>query len=246
MKLLFSMAAMVLSSLVLRSEEVREENVTHAGASFRVVRLPPSSIDIVWKNPNGTPYRSFEEVQNAYAKAGKKIRFIMNAGIYEPGGIPSGLHIEKGKQWRPVNLEKGEGNFFLQPNGVFRIGVDGGALISPSDVFADQFRKTPGSLRLGIQSGPLLLTEGRRHPAFREGSPNKLLRNGVGVDSAGRVVFAITAPDQMVNLWDFAGLFLKLDCKDALFLDGDISMMAVNPVGPLESNLFGAMFIVTD
>jgi uncharacterized protein YigE (DUF2233 family) len=170
----------------------------------------------------------------------------MNAGIYEPGGIPSGLHIEKGKQWRPVNLEKGEGNFFLQPNGVFGIGVDGRALISSSEIFASQYRKSPGSFRLGIQSGPLLLSAGKRHPAFREGSPNKLLRNGVGVDSTGKVIFAITAPDQMVNLWDFAGLFLQLDCQEALFVDGDISMMAVNPPGPMESNLFGAMFVVTD
>ena len=99
---------------------------------------------------------------------------------------------------------------------------------------------------MGTQSGPMLLIDGKRHPAFTEGSASKLHRNGVGTDAKGRVVFAITAPGETVNFWDFAGLFLKLDCKDALFLDGDISQMAVNPEKPVESNLFGAMFVVTE
>ena len=92
----------------------------------------------------------------------------------------------------------------------------------------------------------MLLIDGQRHPAFREGSISKLHRNGVGVDREGRLVFAITDRDQKVNFWDFAGLFLKLGCKDALFLDGTISQMAVNPDKPVQSNQFGAMFIVAE
>jgi uncharacterized protein YigE (DUF2233 family) len=92
----------------------------------------------------------------------------------------------------------------------------------------------------------MLLIDGKRHPAFKEGSANKLHRNGVGVDGQGRVVFAITAPGQMVNLWDFAGLFTQLGCRNALFLDGDISAMAVNPTQSVESNSFGAMFVVVE
>jgi uncharacterized protein YigE (DUF2233 family) len=60
------------------------------------------------------------------------------------------------------------------------------------------------------------------------------------------VVFAITAPGELVNFWDFAGLFLQLGCRDALFLDGDISQMAVDPDGPVASNRFGAMFVVAE
>ena len=92
----------------------------------------------------------------------------------------------------------------------------------------------------------MLLIGGQRHPAFREGSISKLHRNGVGVDREGRFVFAITDRGQAVNFWDFAGLFLKLGCKDALFLDGTISQMAVNPDQPVQSNQFGAMFIVAE
>ena len=68
----------------------------------------------------------------------------------------------------------------------------------------------------------------------------------MGVDEKGRVIFAMTDKRQEVNFWDFAGLFLKLGCKNALFLDGDISQMAVNPEGPVKSNRFAAMFVVVE
>jgi uncharacterized protein YigE (DUF2233 family) len=222
--------------------EVREEKVVHAGAEFRVVKLQPQQVSLVWRDAAGEPYRTFDQVQSRLGKAGTKVKFLMNAGIFEPGGIPSGLHVEEGKELRPLNVARGEGNFFLQPNGVFLItaGEKPAASVRPSAHFRRE------GIRIGIQSGPLLLIDGKRHPAFKEGSANKLHRNGVGVDDQGRVVFAITAPGQMVNLWDFAGLFARLGCRDALFLDGDISAMAVNPTQPIESNLFGAMFVVVE
>jgi uncharacterized protein YigE (DUF2233 family) len=222
--------------------EVREERVAHAGVDFRVVKLQPRQVDLVWRDANGQPYRTFDRVQARFEKEGKAVKFLMNAGIFEPGGIPSGWHMEAGEELRPLNTERGEGNFYLQPNGVFLItaGEKPAAAIRPIAHFRME------GIRLGIQSGPLLLIDGKRHPAFKEGSANKLHRNGVGVDDHGRVVFAITAPGQMVNLWDFAGLFARLGCRNALFLDGDISAMAVHPVHPVESNRFGAMFVVAE
>lgn len=240
--------------------EVREEAVTHAGTQFRVVRLEPQQVGVVWKGADGQPYRTFDRVQARFAKEGKTVKFLMNAGIFEPGGIPSGLHVEEGKELRPLNGKPGQGNFFLQPNGVFLI--DGGGFRADKDNQKVRIATTAAhaafiqdmalhatyisDLRVGIQSGPMLLIDGKRHPAFQEGSANKLHRNGVGVDSKGRIVLAITAPGQMVNFWDFAGLFLSLDCKNALFLDGTISQMSVNPKGPVESNPFAAMFVVAE
>ncbi|RYD35598.1 MAG: hypothetical protein EOP85_18880, partial [Verrucomicrobiaceae bacterium] len=71
---------------------VTEERVVSSGVKFRVVRLAPERVQVVWKDASGEPYRSFDRVQAAFAKQGKTVSFIMNAGIFEPGGIPSGLH----------------------------------------------------------------------------------------------------------------------------------------------------------
>lgn len=223
---------------------VTEERVEHAGSIFRVVRTEPGHVRVVWKDDKGVPYRSFDRVQAEFAKQGKTVRFLMNGGIYAIGGVPCGLHVENGKTLHKLNLADAPGNFFLKPNGVFRIdAADGGfkAFVSSSETFPNN-----SHTQLAVQSGPLLLANGLRHPAFKQGSPNKLHRNGIGVDDKGRVVFAITDRGQDVNFWDFAGLFLKLGCRNALFLDGVISQMSVNPDKPVVSNQFGAIFVIAD
>jgi uncharacterized protein YigE (DUF2233 family) len=227
---------------------VTEELVAHAGVRFRVVRLEARQVELVWRDAAGRPFATFDKVQAHYAAAGKRVKFLINAGIYEPGGVPSGLHHERGLRLRPLNPRDGVGNFYLKPNGVFAWtgGGAGRAFIEESGAFARREKRAPARLEFAIQGGPLLLSGGLRHPAFRAGSASKLLRNGVGVDAGGKVVFAITAPGELVNFWDFAGLFLQLGCRDALFLDGDISQMAVDPEGPVASNRFGAMFVVAE
>lgn len=235
------------------SAAVVEEGFTYAGVKFRVVRLEQKEVSVVWKDATGTPYRTFDRVQAAFAKQGKTVKFLMNAGIFEPGGIPSGLHIEDRKTLHPLNLADAPGNFFFKPNGVFYIVGTADRRV-PSIVNAASFPQletrikamSASWLECAIQSGPLLLIDGQRHPAFKENSASKLHRNGVGIDDKGRLVFAITEKGEMVNFWDFAGLFLKLGCKNALFLDGDISQMVANPGTPVSSNQFGVMFVVTE
>ena len=232
---------MLLAACSSSGADIIEESIVAAGVKFRVVRVAPERVRLVWKNDEGEIYRSFNRVQAALAQEGKSAKFLMNAGIFEPGGIPSGLHIEGGKSLRPIKLADAPGNFFLKPNGVCTFGTS--AFIGTCDAWQ---RRAPGAESWGIQAGPMLLIGGQRHPAFREGSASKLHRNGVGVDRDGHFVFAITDKGQLVNFWDFAGLFLKLGCKDALFLDGDISQMVVNPDKPIESCLFGAIFVVAE
>ena len=237
--------AVTCASLTAR---VVEEPVNYAGVKFRVVRVVPERVQLVWRNAAGELYRTFDRVQAAGAATGKSLGFLMNAGIYEPGGIPSGLHIEQGKTLHPLNLADAPGNFFLKPNGVIWIEKTAKqrAFIGTSESFAAREKIAGNSIETGVQSGPMLLVDGVRHPAFREGSASKLHRNGVGVDSQSRLVFAITDRGEQVNFWDFAGLFLHLGCRNALFLDGVISQMAVNPIKPVVSNQFGAMFLILE
>lgn len=248
-----ALGAFFLLGIGLRAAPLTEEAVTHAGVKFRVLRAAPARVELVWKNENGQAYRSFDKVQTAWIAQGRTPRFLMNAGLFQPGGAPCGLHIEKGKTLHPLNLKEGYGNFHLKPNGVCWIEAEGNrkrAMIAASETYQARAAAIPAgratTIETAVQSGPLLLSDGRRHPAFREGSANKLHRNGVGVDDQGRLVFAITDRGQWVNFWDFAGMFLSLGCKDALFLDGNLSQMLVNPSKPVKGNLFGAMFVICD
>ncbi len=234
-----------LLTAVTLTAGVIEKSVTYARVNFRVVHLEPKQVQVVWKDENGLPYRSFDKVQAAFAKQGKTVKFLMNTGIFEPGGIPSGVYIEGGKLLRPLNLADAPGNFFFKPNGVCALGQENlsGSFIGTC---ADWQKRSPTTEKWAIQSGPMLLIDGQRHPAFKENSVSKLHRNGVGIDDKGQFVFAITFHGEVVNFWDFAGLFLKLGCKNALFLDGDISQMVVNPEKPVMSNQFGVMFVVAE
>jgi uncharacterized protein YigE (DUF2233 family) len=170
------------------------ERVTFEGVVFQVFRAKPAEVELHWKNGAGQPYAQFSVLQAALEAKGREVVFMMNAGIFEPGGVPSGLHVENGREWQPVNLREGKGNFYLKPNGVFAITTDGARVMeSPAYAAAGL------APRLALQSGPLLLSGGKIHPAFQAASPNKKHRNGVGVAADGTVVFAMTEFNPVTN-----------------------------------------------
>ena len=238
---------------------VKEKKITYENVGYRVIRLHPSQLELVWKGDDGKPMRGYDVVQTHYGKKNRKCLFLMNAGIFEPGGIPSGLHIQDGKLLLPLNHKAGKGNFYLKPNGVFwwsRHSKSTMCGVASTDKFSKntwlQLKKhldgkegRKMSLN-AVQSGPLLLQAGRIHPAFNKDSSSTLYRNGVGVDSDGNIVFVVTDKKQEVNLYGFARVFLHLGCKNALFLDGDLSHMELSPKKPIRSHLFGAVFVVSE
>jgi len=259
MKAYISVFLMIFGGMtaVEGAEALKEEKVTFEGVKYRVVKMSPDRLEIAWKGADGKPFRSFDKVQAHYAAQKRKVTFMANAGIFEPGGIPTGIHVENGKVLNPLNLKPGKGNFFLKPNGVFAIlrsketralVMEAGKYATYTRKFLDDRGKYP--FRLAVQSGPMLLESTKIHPAFNRDSKSRLHRNGVGVDNKGQVVFAITefhaGREGEVNLHGFARLFLHLGCQNALFLDGDLSKMVVNPKEKVDSNLFGAIFVITE
>ncbi|MGB1260913.1 MAG: phosphodiester glycosidase family protein, partial [Akkermansiaceae bacterium] len=207
----------------LKHTPLVEKKIQFEGVKYRVVHIHPSQLELAWKNDTGKPLRSFPAVQAHYLKKQKKVTFVMNAGIFEPGGIPSGLHVQNGVLLRPINLRAGRGNFYLKPNGVFAIYKTNriSSIISPSEKYgklhAIKVKENPGLMpTLALQSGPLLLENGKIHPAFNRSSKSRLHRNGVGIDANGMVVFAITefyaGKAGEVNLHGFARFFLHLGC----------------------------------
>lgn len=169
----------------------QEEIVQHKGHTFQIYRANPKGVKIAWKDEAGKILHSLQAGKRHFEKNGT-VRLLTNGGIFEPGCIPRGLHVEGGKIIRPLNLENGKGNFFLKPNGVFLIDQTGKAQVLESRKLAQSPLLKANQIRLATQSGPLLLEKGTIHPAFREHSKNRLHRNGVGVDEKGQVVFAIT------------------------------------------------------
>lgn len=239
---------LIASFLVVGSQA---EEMEFRGARFIVHRIDPANekLELFWRDEKGQPYNTFEKLEAALKLQGRHLRFAVNAGIYAPGFLPEGLHVEKGKQLRPLNLKNAPGNFFLKPNGVFFIGKDG----MPGILESSRFKRNQPSVRLAVQSGPLLLDRGKIHPKFNEPSSNLLLRNGVGIDAQGQIVFACSDRSERgtvgrINLYGFAMLFKKLGCKNALFLDGDISEIYIRgETGSLQrTSAFAAMFAITE
>jgi uncharacterized protein YigE (DUF2233 family) len=196
-------------------------SLEHKGVSYDVVRLEQGEerqLGLYWKRPDGTAYGTIQALRESLAKEGKELLFATNGGIYSKRYTPLGLYIENGKRYYRLNRGEGGGNFFLLPNGVFYITDEGAAVAETHDYSPDQ------KVRHAIQSGPMLVSDGQLHPRFIESSASLYVRNGVGVDREGRVVFAISG--MPVNFHDFATLFRdRLDTPNALYLDGSISAM---------------------
>ncbi|MBK1825408.1 phosphodiester glycosidase family protein [Haloferula rosea] len=211
------------------------------GITYHLLRVPAASVRVIWKDNAGKPLRTFPATTKFLESKGEDVQVLMNGGIFEPGGIPSGLLVQDGSTLHPVNRRPGKGNFYLMPNGIFQITAKGASVIR-----TDEYPLGNAAVTYAVQSGPLLLRKGKVHPAFNAPSTSRLHRNGVGVARNGDVVFAMTDfhSAKFPNLFEFAGLFRQLGCDDALFLDGDISQMRWGDGLKKPGNRFGSFIAV--
>jgi uncharacterized protein YigE (DUF2233 family) len=167
----------------------------------------------------GRPLKYFSGVNRLLKASNERLVFGMNAGMYHSDFSAVGLLVMDGEQVQPLNLETADGNFFLKPNGVFLVSDQGARVIESS-----RYPSLSENVSIATQSGPMLVLDGALHPAFREDSTSRNIRNGVGILSQHEVVFAIS--EQPVTFYEFAVLFRNgLGCKDALFLDATVSSL---------------------
>jgi len=181
-----------------------------------VVDAKSQDIHFYWKNDSGKIIRSIQGLKTFVESKSYKLLFAMNGGMYNRDNSPQGLFIYRNQTLVPLDTASGEGNFYLKPNGVFYITSDNTPVISSTDNF-----KFDKGIKYATQSGPMLLIDGHIHPAFKQGSANLHIRNGVGILPDNRVVFAMSRIK--VNFYDFASFFKDLGCKNALYLDGYVS-----------------------
>lgn len=206
------------------------------GTRFTVCDPGKGEVELVAAGREEGPVRQFADLEMRLDRRAEKVAFAMNAGMYDEDGRPIGLAIVDGKQKHAINRNKGGGNFHLMPNGVFQLRDDGSAAIVPSKAW----RPSP-SIRFATQSGPMLVIDGKLHPAFEPDGTSRYIRNGVGIAPGGRPLFVIS--EEPVSFGKFARFFRDgLKARNALFLDGAVSALwdpangrrdITKPLGPM-------------
>jgi len=180
------------------------------------VDLKKQALHLFWKDNNDKPLRSIQNLKNFVESKQQTLLFAMNAGMYKSDFTPQGLYIENNKTLANIDTGSGDGNFYLKPNGVFYITNKKLAIVCKTNDFV-----TKKDIKFATQSGPILLENGIINPAFKEGSVNINIRNGVGILPNNHVLFAMSKKE--INFYDFAKFFQIKGCKNALYLDGFVS-----------------------
>ena len=143
----------------------------------------------------------------------------MNAGMYDEAGRPIGLTIVDGREVHKIALRAGGGNFGMKPNGVFLVRRDGSAEIVRSEAF-----KADKNVRFATQSGPMLVIDGKLHPAFKPNGDSIYIRNAVGIAPNGKPLFVISTDP--VSFGRMARFFRdRLKTRNALYFDGSVSSL---------------------
>lgn len=204
-----------------------------------VVDLKKQDLKLFWKNEKGENFGSIQNLKLWTEKNKLKLEFAMNGGMYKKDNSPQGLYIEKLKVLSPLDISEAQGNFYLKPNGVFYLTSGNVPKICTTEKFQND-----GKIKYATQSGPMLVIDNQIHPAFKEGSANVNIRNGVGILPSGKIVFVLSKKE--VNFYDFAKYFKDLGCRNALYLDGFVSRAYVPSENWIQTDgNFGVLFAVT-
>jgi uncharacterized protein YigE (DUF2233 family) len=204
-----------------------------------IVNTQKSDLRMFWKDRNGQLIGNFRNLKTRLAGDKKSLIFATNGGIFTTEKKPLGLFVDNFKTVVSLNKKNGYGNFYMKPNGVFFITCDDHADICITEKFP-----ATRDVKYAIQSGPMLVINGKRHPRFSKESSSKFVRNGVGILPNGRVLFVMSK--EKINLYDFAGFFLAQGCHNALYLDGYVSRTYLPEKKWIQDGDFGVIIGVTD
>lgn len=221
--LLLTVAA-VLAAVYLMPEDGAQpcQVQTFEGSRFTVCAFSPikHEVTLAWADTRGQALRGFEALAASGAVEPGRVRFAMNAGMYDPSGAPIGLFVAEGRETHPLNRQTGNGNFYMQPNGVFGVRANGEAFVMTTDAYANGGEQPVWA----TQSGPMLVVEGKLNASFGDDGPSRHVRNGVGVQSPALTLFVIS--EEPVSFGRFARFFRDaLKCEQALYLDGSVSSL---------------------
>ncbi|CAN5414671.1 phosphodiester glycosidase family protein [soil metagenome] len=181
-----------------------------------IVDSKKQDVKLYWKDDKQQNFKSILNLKLWLNQKHQQLLFAMNGGMYKQDNSPQGLFIENQRTVTPLDTSNGKGNFYSKPNGVFYITINNIPIICTTANFNDN-----GQIKYATQSGPMLVIDGQIHSAFKQGSTNLNIRNGVGILPGNEIVFAMSKKE--IDLYDFANYFKSLGCKNALYLDGLVS-----------------------
>jgi uncharacterized protein YigE (DUF2233 family) len=206
----------LLVSLVVGTGAIIRHDASTDKIVHYVVDPKVQDIRFYWKDDKGEIFKSIQRLKDHLDKKHSKLIFAMNGGMFKADNSPQGLFIQQQTEVTPLDTTSGSGNFYLKPNGVFYITVDKTAVVCQTTDFVNK-----GQIEFATQSGPMLLIDGAVHPAFKKGSANLNIRNGVGLLPDHKLLFAMSK--EPINFYDFADYFKQAGCQNALYLAGFVS-----------------------
>ncbi len=199
-------------------------------------------LHLAWTNASDVPLRGFYRLAKSLGPRAARVRFAMNAGMFDAGSKPIGLYVETGVIRHRLNTDIGSGNFYMTPNGVFSREADGTIKIETTSAFAVR-HTTPD---LATQSGPMLVIDNTLNPQIAADGPSRNIRNGVGLRDAHTAFFVIS--DEPVSFGKLARLFRDgLQCHDALYFDGAVSSIWIPSSGREDNTAqLGPLVVITN
>jgi uncharacterized protein YigE (DUF2233 family) len=214
MRRFVSILSLLLAATAASSQFVAKHNLRYKNAVYDVMAV---AVDSAVAN-------AIELVENTNALTEEdffKSSFIsglfagITASVVDSTCRPLGLYVSDHQLRGHINLNNGNGNFYLKPNGFFSIDSLGNLRIRSSEQYNGQ------NLRLAIQSGPLLLNNGKLHAAFDPKSQNRFVRCGIGTYvEQGKTYLVLVKSVTPVSFYELATLFKdKYHCADALNLE---------------------------
>ena len=174
------------------------------------------ALSMFYRDDKSSLLRTLGSLKQHVESQKRELIFAMNGGMYHPDFSPVGLFVADHTVHKPVNLNRGTGNFFIQPNGVLYVNSQE----QPGICLARDVHKVP-NIKHATQSGPMLVINRKINPYFSDTSNYLNIRNGVGITKQGKLIFAMTR--NPVTLYEFAYYFKQQRCVNALYLDGSIS-----------------------
>ncbi len=220
----FSFISMLAFGLIFsvhtqaNDNQIQYEKINDINFGIYKPDLQKEEVVSFYKNAEGEHYTTLQNVLETQQAQNIDILFLMNGGIYTSNYHPGGLYIEDGKMIQKLNLNDGRDNFHTKPNGVFYMRSGKAYIVKSED-----FSHSP-DISMAIQSGPLLMNDGKIYNHFTDKSTSTYLRNAVCINASGDVYFAQSFDP--TNMYHFAyALKERLACDKLLYLDGFLSNM---------------------